>query len=352
VEVLVVVAVIALLIAILLPALQAARESARRVHCANNVRQLALGCQSHIASQGHFPANGWGHMWTGEPDRGFGMEQPGGWIYNILPWLEQQTIRDLGAGLTGAAKQEAIFRQRTSVVPTLYCPSRRAPAALFATETPFNGTVPFHQFNGPQVAAKTDYAGNNGWFAGNWRGPDTRFAEGPECLANPQTCHYWAREETQVSLRALFPTSSPGAHGGAVIGVIGSSRRRVGSSWVVNGPRSGLTPVHVSDGLSNTLLVGEKYVNPDLYASQSEADNSTCFQGNDWDINRWSSRTFPPLQDTRGVNAIQNFGSAHLSSFYAAACDGSVHAVNYSIDPTVWELIGHRADRRALSWER
>ena len=128
VEMLVVIAVIAILIAFLLPAIQSARESARRVHCANNVRQLALACNAHVAAQEHFPANGWGSCWTGDPDRGFGMEQPGGWIYNILPWLGQQNIRDLGVGLTpGSARQAALFQQRTSVVPTLYCPSRREP---------------------------------------------------------------------------------------------------------------------------------------------------------------------------------------------------------------------------------
>lgn len=185
-------------IAFLLPAIQSARESARRVHCANNVPQLALACNVHVVAQEHFPANGWGSCWTGDPDRGFGMEQPGGWINNILPWLEQQNIRDLGVGLTpGSARQAALFQQRTSVVPTLYCPTRRAPTALPAMGTPFNGTSPLHSSNPsfavprvPPVACKTDYAGNGGrvpGYPGLWLGPDNRFPEGPECLATRWT---------------------------------------------------------------------------------------------------------------------------------------------------------------------
>ncbi|MEI7781610.1 MAG: prepilin-type N-terminal cleavage/methylation domain-containing protein, partial [Planctomycetota bacterium] len=45
VELLTVIAIVGVLLSLLLPAMQSARESARRVHCGNNIRQLALGCQ-------------------------------------------------------------------------------------------------------------------------------------------------------------------------------------------------------------------------------------------------------------------------------------------------------------------
>ena len=56
VEMLVVIAVVGVLVALLLPAVQAARESARRIACANNLRQLGVAAQIHHTSHGHFPA--------------------------------------------------------------------------------------------------------------------------------------------------------------------------------------------------------------------------------------------------------------------------------------------------------
>ena len=99
VELLVVITIIGILIALLLPAVQAAREAARQTQCKNNLKQLALGCLNHDSATGRFPCGGWGFSWTGDADRGNDWRQPGGWIYNILPYIEQQPLHDMGAGL-------------------------------------------------------------------------------------------------------------------------------------------------------------------------------------------------------------------------------------------------------------
>jgi len=68
VELLVVVTIIGILIALLMPAVQGARESARRAKCANNLKQLGLGCLAHHEKYGFYPSGGWGHKWVGDPD--------------------------------------------------------------------------------------------------------------------------------------------------------------------------------------------------------------------------------------------------------------------------------------------
>src|SRR5687767_9201610 len=110
VELLVVIAIIGILIALLLPAVQAARESARRTQCVNNLKQIGIAFQNHHDSHKHFPTGGWGWEWVGDPDRGFDDNQPGGWVFNILPFMEQSALWETSSGLTGQAKLDANAR--------------------------------------------------------------------------------------------------------------------------------------------------------------------------------------------------------------------------------------------------
>ena len=124
VELLVVITIIGILIALLLPAVQSAREAARQSQCKNNIKQLSLGCLNHESITKRFPSNGWGWAWTGEADQGSDWNQPGGWIYNILPFIEQQPLHELGAGMPTGSPQNA--PPRSSGWP-LRCMSSIAP---------------------------------------------------------------------------------------------------------------------------------------------------------------------------------------------------------------------------------
>ncbi len=128
VELLVVIAIIGILVSLLLPAVQAAREAGRRSQCQNNLKQLALGALQHENSKKFFPTGGWWYAWVGDPDQGSGRNQPGGWIFCLLPYIEQVQLAQLGAGLQSqsAAKNAFGTQLATTPLPTLYCPSRRS----------------------------------------------------------------------------------------------------------------------------------------------------------------------------------------------------------------------------------
>jgi prepilin-type N-terminal cleavage/methylation domain-containing protein len=125
VELLVVITIIGILIALLLPAVQGAREAARRNQCSNNLKQTGLGALQHVEKHGIYPTGGWGWNWVGDPDRGFTKRQPGGWVYNILPYIEQGTLHDLGKGQAVQAKKENAFRVISTPLAALNCPTRR-----------------------------------------------------------------------------------------------------------------------------------------------------------------------------------------------------------------------------------
>ena len=99
VELLVVITILGVLMSLLLPAVNTVRESMRRTQCKDNLAQIGSAALQHLAAQGHFPSSGWGYMWTGDPDRGFGARQPGGWLYNCLPYMGMDMIHDVGKGV-------------------------------------------------------------------------------------------------------------------------------------------------------------------------------------------------------------------------------------------------------------
>src|SRR5262245_35320030 len=96
IELLVVIAIIAVLIALLVPAVQKVREQMDRMSCANNRRQMGIAIHNNSEEFKKLPSGGWGWNWIGVPDRGTSIDQPGGWLYNILPYIEQKDLRNMG----------------------------------------------------------------------------------------------------------------------------------------------------------------------------------------------------------------------------------------------------------------
>jgi prepilin-type N-terminal cleavage/methylation domain-containing protein len=330
VELLVVITIIAILIALLLPAVQMAREAARRSQCANNVKQLALACLNHENATGRFPTGGWGCGWTGDADRGTDWRQPGGWIFNVLPFADQQSLHDMGAGLSGTAKNEANGRRLTVPLAALYCPTRRT-----VTNYPRSAYHGSPNTTRPTSVARNDYAANGGDYCTNagtggpaWKYNDSYSWAGPANFAevdNPPG-------QMTANARTTFNKIANVATGIVYCGSL-------------------ITMSDIGDGTSNTYLLGEKYVNPDEYTTGNDAgDDEAAMLGDNNDVSRWSGQTsadkdyWPPTQDTPGDDNCNAFGSAHSDAFNMALCDASVKTIRYSIDPQIHRRLCNRND--------
>jgi prepilin-type N-terminal cleavage/methylation domain-containing protein/prepilin-type processing-associated H-X9-DG protein len=298
IELLVSVSIVSILLALLMPAVQAVREVARRNQCQNNLKQIGLAFSLHVDSTRRYPTNGWGYGWVGDPDRGTDRHQPGGWIYCLLPYLEQEPLRQLGAGQSEFLKPSYMSQVMQTPVSVFRCPSRAALPLL-----PANPDVRPVNALWVSVVAKTDYAVNEGDVI-------TDTDQGPESLQEGDDPEFAWTDVSEASGLAFL--------------------------------RSEIRPADVQDGLSMTLLAGEKRVSTAHYEVDGDPGfDQSMFSGVDLDLNRWVID--PPIQDGEEIDD-RRFGSAHSKGCVMLYCDGSVRAVSYSVDQSVFQHAGNRRD--------
>ena len=308
VELLVVIAIIGMLVGLLLPAVQQAREAARTMQCSNQLKQFGLAALNHESTTQAYPGSGWDCYSTGDSDFGMGWKQPGGWAYQLLPFLEQQALYSImGDGnMTTMNKAKAMELMQTPL-GIFNCPSRRAPKLYSgSTSGAFNYTDPTQR-------AKGDYAANMG---------DYSYAQDNNTRNHP-TPQYAAVANGTYTKKDLSK----------ITGIIYScSETKMGE---------------VRDGTSNTYLIGEKYMQPENYEINGSGDDMGVWIGADDDGNRTcSSSHFYLSQDRQGYGTPSSyaFGSAHAGAFGMVMGDGSVHRISYSVDKETHAYLGNRKD--------
>lgn len=309
IELLVVIAIIGILISLLVPAVQMARESARRIQCSNNLKQLSLAAVNHEDVYGWYPTGGWSKRWIGLSDKGAGIHQPGGWIYNILPFVEQANLHDLGGSDPGNIDHITQNSRRLQTSVGMFnCPTRRG------QETYLNARQ-FFLANPLETVARNDYAFNGGHRA-------FIHEEGPNSLAEEETF--------------AWPNSD------LVSGICYQ--------------RSTVKHRDITDGTSNTYMIAEKHLRNDRYFTGNDhGDNESMYSGDDRDLIRFSGgefdTSFRPLSDsTASAQEGFVFGSAHPQGFQAALCDGSVRFIQFGISQEIHSRLGNRSDGKVVEF--
>ncbi|QDU88509.1 Type II secretion system protein G precursor [Pirellulimonas nuda] len=339
VELLVVIAIIGILVALLLPAVQSAREAARRTQCRNQLKQIALASLLHMDTHKFLPSGGWGQWYPADANQGYGKNQPGSWCFSVLAYLEEGNLAALGQGATGAVFKQLSIQMHSTPVQVFNCPSRRPARAYPANwgairEQPWVAQI--------QNVPKSDYAANSG--------------DSLHHASSSIGAAFWA-PASYASLNSSSPqwtnTNNPDFPG---------------STYYQTGVihyRSQVSDRQISDGLSKTYLIGEKYLSTDLYddvnngpATEQYGDNQSAFVGFEWDNHRvaWapdvpvsrSADVYQPQQDRPGggESNIYAFGSAHSGAMNMAFCDGSVQTLDYDVDANVHRSQAVRSDDR------
>lgn len=329
VELLVVIAIIGVLVALLLPAVQYAREAARRMSCANNLKQLGLGFHLHQDALRSLPHAGI-DSWQNTPRfiNGAGATgdlQWAGWGYQVLPYIEQQQIHS-GTGRSGGGGNGDLDRRIVAIstaIPIFYCPTRRPPKPLpaIAAWYPINPNIAQLGAPGTYPHGATDYA-SAFVDAGNAGRPTG--AGSPWIVVGGVD-----RSGAVVRLRRINGTTgenepNPAKNALSVIGLEG-----------------------LSDGTANVILLGEKRLNRAVIGQYQSDDNEGYTSGWDHDVNRNASRR--PLPDGLSGSGDLRFGSSHPEGFQVVMGDGAVKFISFTVNELLFHRLGYRNDNQSAT---
>lgn len=287
VELLVVIAIIGVLVALLLPAVQAAREASRRTYCTNNMKQFGLALVSHALGRGQYPK---GHACRPSDDQA-DLRGTSGFV-PLLPYLEQQVLyRQLDKSATlGSSQGMALNADVLSVRPPFFvCPSSVSLESVHAGSLqPQNGNVSL---------ATGSYA-----FVHGTKGPSA------------------AIDDVKYRNTGVF------------------------------GYKQAFSPQDVSDGLSNTIFIGEVVDSnmPDSYnfwalAYRHESSLRTT-------QNRLNT---PPgtgdVYSSHGAQLNGAFGSRHPGGGLFLYGDGRVEFMEENIERSVYRALSTRAGSDSIA---
>lgn len=349
IELLVVIAIIAILIGLLLPAVQKVRESAARAKCSNNLKQIGLAI------------HGFHDMQNGIPPSGTGVTGMTTWAL-ILPYLEQAPAADglnydvasYGSDTVTAAKQSPSFQAASAAnwtilqplrVPVYVCPSRRNPNAQ-------------NDRNDPVCDYAVLRVQTNG--AASWRiAQDWAFQRQAIRIAITPS---------NMNLYEVEPNTIPASPPPLVINGVSTP-----VTYPLGNPNQGWKPrdrfINVTDGTSNTAMIGEKHLTPgsigyccgDSFTSDKGKDGSPYYTsyyhgpghwGEHWLfglVARGIARSPSEHEGLEHRNSGPSIGSWHPGVSHFLFVDGSVKAITNGLDSTTLIRLADMQDGNALT---
>jgi len=289
IELLVVIAIIAILIALLVPAVQKVRESANRVTCSNNLKQMGLAIHNYHDANKRLPPSRVG-------------PQHATWFVVILPFMEQTALYNQW-DLSKTYYQQTPAVQN-ALVPLYLCPSRRT-TAMPSTQYEVSSTgIPD---SAEHPGTQGDYACNGGQFYNAI--VDHPLCQGAMCYADSQV---------------------------AGTGQVTSSKSQTGIKDLL-------------DGTSQTFLVGEKHSVMSMWGQSGPSwGEGSIYNG---DFPRNFSRIAGQTRWNLGQSPIDMAGPWHckFGSYHTGICqflfaDGHVTSVQNSIDMDTLQKLACRND--------
>jgi prepilin-type N-terminal cleavage/methylation domain-containing protein/prepilin-type processing-associated H-X9-DG protein len=294
IELLVVIAIIAILIGLLVPAVQKVREAAARVQCTNNLHQIGVAVHNYHGVYKCFPNSRLDASHT--------------WQVMIMPFIEQDALHKQW-NLTANYYNQNDTARRTSV-GYYFCPGRRSGGGV-STEGDYpDNTAAAQQTALHKPGALSDYAA---------------------CVGSTDTDYWW-------------DVNDDGTANTPCNGVF-----KMANNWSSTPSPSkvkGIAIKQITDGTANTLMVGEKHVLVTALGTSAGMD-TTGYNGDKGSGHRAAGpgRTLART----GTESGRRFGGPHTGVCMFVFCDGSVRALNTSIDATTLGLLASRNDGQPVS---